>query len=177
MPTRLHFAALFIVLALTGCEAPMPTMSQLKTQAVGGEAIAIISYQSPRLPLHSERFELASGTFVSRNDGMGPKGDLDFFYDGKRFYLAVNQGGGTRRAIAPLSEKPVFSTEPFALHEGDAYRVRTPEGTVQVVISRLASGSLHLTPESAGGEGQVVFNYQILPDRPVVSLVRGMSQR
>lgn len=151
---RIPSLALLISLAGISCGIS----PDLQVQRASGEAIATITYHSPRLPLHSDRFELSSGTFVPSSDG--PTGDLDFFFDGKRFFIAVNQGGGAQRAIAPMGEPQSLGSGPMAVREGDAFRIKTPQGMAQVVITRLATGSLHLTPQSAGGEGQVSFNYQ-----------------
>lgn len=158
MPTTLHRATLLVMLAACGCEAPSPAARRMEL-AAPAEAVAMITYHSPRRPLHSDRFELATGRFMPGDDGMGPEGDLDFFFDGARFYLATNQGGGARRALAPAGPAPTFSGAPVALHEGDAFLVQTPQGIGQLWITRLASGSLHLSPSAIGGEGEIAFRY------------------
>lgn len=131
--------------------APLPEAeSQLAT--------APITYRNARYPLHSDRFEFKSGTFQPIDDGMGPRGDVSFFYNGEQFYVIVNAHAGSDRAIAPQAAT-TYQQGPLPIAPGARYTVRTPDGTASIEIERLDAGTMRLTPEAGSGSGAVVFRY------------------
>jgi len=166
-----------LMAALAGCAtapaAPttaLPAPRALKTQLASAtqaipegpsqEATASIVYRNPRYPLHSDRFEFRSGTFQPIDDGMGPRGDVSFFYNGEQFFVIANSAAGSDRGIAPQTDGG-FRQGPFQLAPGARYRVKTPDGLAWLEIERLDPGTMQLTPQQGSGSGAVVFRYRL----------------
>lgn len=124
------------------------------------EATAPIVYRNPRYPLHSDRFEFRTGTFQPIDDGMGPRGDVSFFYNGSRFFVIANSQAASDRGIAPVTAT-TFQQGPLPVTPGATYRVKTPDGLAVLEIERLDPGTMKLTPEEGAGAGAVVFRYRI----------------
>lgn len=169
----LRFAGMMGVAAvwagLVGCGAPAatsplggPAPRALQTQETGAgqEATASIAYRNPRYPLHSDRFEFRTGTFQSSDDGMGPRGDVSFFYDGSRFFAIANTQAASDRGIAPVTGTS-YQQGPLPLAPGASYRVKTPDGLAVLEIERLDPGTMRLTPMEGSGSGAVVFRYRL----------------
>lgn len=154
--------------SLMGCGAPAaptapataPRALQALPTAASHEATAPIVYRSPRYPLHSDRFEFRTGTFQSLDDGMGPRGDVSFFYNGEQFFVLVNTQAGSDRGIAPQASTR-YQQGPLAVAPGASFQVRTPDGLAVLEIERLDPGTMRLTPQEGSGSGAVVFRYRM----------------
>jgi len=162
-------SAAAVVATLSGCgTAPAaPTAPVAKSRALlalpegpAREATAPIVYRNPRYPLHSDRFEFRTGTFQPIDDGMGPRGDVSFFFDGERFFVIANSSAGSDRGIAPQTGDG-FRQGPFAITPGASYRIKTPDGLAWIEIERLDPGTMRLTPRDGSGSGAVVFRYRM----------------
>ncbi len=143
--------------ALRTVQAPPAAAAQLP-EADSQLATAPITYRNPRYPLHSDRFEFRTGSFRPIDDGMGPRGDVSFFYNGDTFYVTVNTQAGSDRGIAPQAAT-TYQQGPLPLTPGARYTVRTPDGLATLRIERLDPGTMRLTPEAGSGSGAVVFRY------------------
>lgn len=152
--------------------APGPTSTSRRAEPVSWRyqsATAAIAYRDARYPLHSDKFEFKSGRFLPLDDGMGPSGDTDFFYDGTRFFVVTNEGGGVKRGISTASDSADPSTlrfraGPLPIAPGDSFIVKTPDGYADLVVDALSTGSMRLTPDAISGSGSVSFRYRLNTD-------------
>lgn len=164
-----------VVASLAGCGAPAATAPlATETRALqtlpaapaqlaplsedSRVATAPITYRNARYPLHSDRFEFRTGTFQPIDDGMGPRGDVSFFYNGERFFVIVNAHAGTQRGIAPEAGAS-YQQGPLPATPGARYAVKTPDGLATLEIEQVDAGSMQLTPAAGAGAGAVVFRY------------------
>ncbi|HEY9856378.1 MAG TPA: hypothetical protein V6D05_11610 [Stenomitos sp.] len=141
-------------------QAPLASATQALPEGPSQEATASILYRNPRYPLHSDRFEFRTGTFQPIDDGMGPRGDVSFFYDGAQFFVIANSSAGSDRGIAPQTDGS-FRQGPFPLTPGARYRIKTPDGLAWLEIERLDPGTMQLTPQQGSGSGAVIFRYRL----------------
>lgn len=134
--------------------------------ASGKEATAsvVITFLNPRTSFTSEKIDLSTGKMLPADDGMGPEGDISFFYDGSRFQVIANAGGGAVRTLAPAQAgKPTgaFAMAPIPLHEGSEVLLKQDHGLYSVTITGLQSGSMTFLPSGTGtGTGSVTFSYR-----------------
>jgi hypothetical protein len=161
-------------IGLVGCGIPPsggPDSHMQALMSIGGpEATASvpISFQSPRTSFSSEKIDLRTGKTLSGDDGMGPEGDISFFYDGSRFHVIANAGGGANRTLAPAESgraKGEFAMAPLPLAEGSEVLVKHGHGTSLLLITELRAGSMRFLPDGIGtGSGSVAFSYGISPN-------------
>jgi hypothetical protein len=130
-------------------------------------ASVLIAFQNPRTSFSSEKIDLGTGKLLPVDDGMGPEGDISFFYDGSRFQVIANAGGGANRTIARAeSGKAVgeFAMAPIPLHEGSEVLIKQDQRLYTVRITALRAGSMAFLPSGLGtGTGSVAFSYQLQP--------------
>lgn len=124
----------------------------------------VITFQNPRTSFTSDKIDLKTGKTLPADDGMSPEGDISFFYDGSRFQIIANAGGGANRSLAPAeSGKPAgeFAMAPIPLREGSQVLLRQDHGGYIVTITGLKAGSMTFLPTGTGtGTGSVTFSYQ-----------------
>ncbi|MNK46326.1 hypothetical protein D3C87_651100 [compost metagenome] len=134
--------------------------------ASGKDATAsvVIAFLNPRTSFTSEKIDLKTGKTLPADDGMGPEGDLSFFYDGSRFQIIANAGGGAVRTLAPAKAgKPIgaFAMAPIPLQEGSEILLKQDHGVYSVTITGLQAGSMTFLPGGTGtGTGSVTFSYR-----------------
>ena len=147
-----------------------PARSQEATASV------VITFMNPRTSFTSEKIDLSTGKTLPADDGMGPEGDLSFFYDGVRFQVIANAGGGANRTIAPAQAgKPTgaFAMEPIPLHEGSEVLLKQDHGLYSVTITGLQAGSMTFLSNGTGtGTGSVTFSFRPLAISPPLPLSR-----
>lgn len=124
-----------------------------------------VSFQSPRTSFSSDKIDLIAGKTLPLDDGMGPEGDISFFYDGSRFQVIANAGGGANRALARAESgraKEDLAMAPIPLQEGSEVLVKHDHGAVLLRITELSTGSMRFLPSGTGtGSGSVAFDYRI----------------
>ena len=134
----------------------------------------VITFQNPRTSFSSEKIDLNTGKTLPADDGMGPDGDISFFFDGSRFQVIANSGGGANRTLAPAeSGKPVgeFAMAPIPLQEGSEVLVKQDHGVYTIRITGLDAGSMAFSPTGSGtGTGSVTFAYHRQSSAPVSSI-------
>lgn len=137
-----------------------PTAGPIATESL------VITFQNPRTSFSSDKFDLSTGKTLPVDDGMGPEGDLSFFFDGTRFQVIANAGGGANRTIAPAKAgKPIdsFAMAPIPLKEGSEVLIKQDHGLYAVTITGLQAGSMSFLPTGTGtGTGSVTFTYRPL---------------
>lgn len=162
---------------LAGCGSATPTriaapplaIDRVSASQLGsnGEKEAtgslVIAFRNPRTAFSSDKIELSTGKTLDPDDGMSPEGDLSFFFDGSRFQIIANAGGGANRHLAPAkSGKPTgaFSMGPIPLQEGTEVLLKQDHGLYSVTITGLQPGSMRFLPSGSGtGTGSVSFSY------------------
>ena len=124
----------------------------------------VIAFRNPRTAFSSDKIELSTGKTLDPDDGMSPEGDLSFFFDGSRFQVIANAGGGANRNLAPAKAgKPIgaFSMGPIPLQEGTEILLKQDHGLYSVRITGLQPGSMRFLPSGSGtGTGSVSFSYR-----------------
>lgn len=124
-----------------------------------------VSFQDPRTSFSSEKIDLFTGKTLPLDDGMGPDGDISFFYDGSRFQVIANAGGGANRALARAESgraQEELAMAPIPLVEGSEVLVKHGQGTMLLRITELSPGSMRFLPSGTGtGSGSVAFSYRI----------------
>jgi len=118
---------------------------------------ALITYHNPRTPLYSDRFDFAEGRFWPVDDGMGPAGDVAFFFDGRDVHVLANQHGGVARAVRRSGDLATASL--LVVHAGDRIEVTTPQGAWWLAIEAIDPGTMQLDPAGGSGMGAVTFRY------------------
>lgn len=135
--------------------------SELDAQATRS---VVITFQNPRTSFTSDKIELSTGKTLPADDGMSPEGDLSFFFDGSRFQVIANAGGGADRNLAPAKAgKPTgaFSMAPIPLQEGSEVLLKQDHAVYSVTITGLEAGSMMFLPSGTGtGTGSVTFTYR-----------------
>ena len=124
----------------------------------------VIAFRNPRTAFSSDKIELSTGKTLPADDGMSPEGDLSFFFDGARFQVIANAGGGADRNLAPAKAgKPTgaFTMAPIPLQEGSEVLLKQDHGVYSVTITGLQPGSMTFLPSGTGtGTGSVTFSYR-----------------
>lgn len=171
-----------LVMLLAGCgaQAPVALMAPASADAAPSRvsvaplgqapsestASVLVSFQNPRTSFSSDKIELSSGKTLPVDDGMGPEGDISFFFDGSRFQVLANASGGANRMLAPArSERPVedFAMAPVALQANSEVLVKSERGTYVLRITDLEAGSMKFDPTGIGtGTGSVSFSYRLV---------------
>lgn len=172
---------LMMLLAGCGSQAPSGLVATSRDEAAAlskvmaappgktpSEATAsvLVSFQNPRTSFSSEKIELSSGKTLPLDDGMGPEGDISFFFDGSRFQVLANASGGAKRMLAPAkAERPVedFAMAPVALQPNSEVLVKSERGVYVLRITDLEAGSMKFDPTGIGtGTGSVSFSYRMV---------------
>lgn len=134
---------------------------EIDTQATRS---VVIMFHNPRTSFSSDKIELSTGKTLPADDGMSPEGDLSFFFDGSRFQVIANAGGGANRNLAPAKAgKPTgaFTMAPIPLQEGSEVLLKQDHGVYSVTITGLQPGSMTFLPSGTGtGTGSVTFSYR-----------------
>lgn len=173
-----------IGLLLVGCGAPVPTLGPAGRPSglmglpttpgtTAPDALddaksthrVVIAFRTPRTSFSSDKVDLRTGKTLPMDDGMGPEGDLSFFFDGSRFQAIANSGGGSTRTLAPAeSGRAVgeFAMAPVVLREGSELLLKQGQQIYHLRITRLTPGSMTFLPSGLGaGTGFLDFSYQL----------------
>jgi hypothetical protein len=150
--------------AAPAAETVAPAVYTERAQGQAATGSVVIAFISPRTSFSSDKIELSTGKTLPADDGMGPEGDISFFYDGSRFQAIANSGGGATRTLAPAEAGKAtgeFSMAPIPLKEGSQILLQGERGVYLVTISGLQPGSMTFSPLGTGtGTGSVTFSYQ-----------------
>lgn len=142
----------------------VPAMHQAPKVDPEATGSVVITFRNPRTSFSSDKIDLSTGKTLPVDDGMGPEGDLSFFFDGSRFHVIANAGGGANRNLAPAKAgKPTgpFAMAPIPLQEGSEVLIKQDHGVYAVRITRLQAGSMMFLPSGTGtGTGSVTFSYR-----------------
>lgn len=183
MPRRIG-SWIGVGLMLVGCGAPVPSLapegppagvmglpatpgSPAPEPLVGADATQhiVIAFRNPRTSFSSDKVDLLTGKTLPLDDGMGPEGDLSFFFDGSRFQAIANAGGGSMRTLAPAeSGRAVgeFAMAPLPLREGSELLLKQGQRVYLLRITRLTPGSMTFLSSGLGsGTGSLDFSYQL----------------
>ncbi len=169
-----------IALLLVGCGSSPPTTAPDKSvdvavppslmsravPATEATASVEIAFQSPRTSFSSDKIDLQTGKTLPSDDGMGPEGDISFFYDGSAFQVIANAGGGANRALSNSEgdgSAREFAMAPVKLQPGSEVLVKAAERVYRLRITDLRAGSMRFLPDGTGtGTGSLAFTYRIL---------------
>jgi hypothetical protein len=155
-------------------EPLIPAVYTDRKQEQAATGSVVIAFISPRTSFSSDKIELSTGKTLPVDDGMGPEGDISFFYDGSRFQAIANSGGGATRTLAPAEDGKAtgeFAMAPIPLDEGSELLLRGERGVYRVMITGLRPGSMTFSPHGTGsGTGSVTFSYQLLASNPNPSI-------
>lgn len=141
----------------------VPAVYEGRAQRAATESV-VIAFINPRTSFSSDKIDLSTGKTLPADDGMGPEGDISFFFDGSRFQVIANSGGGATRTLAPAKAgkaTDAFSMAPIPLQEGSEVLLQGAQGVYLVTITGLRPGSMAFSPLGTGtGTGSVTFSYQ-----------------